>query len=103
MFVQEDDRFMIRPSGKAILFGHILLVDGKSVRIEFFDCTSGWGYPVVTIEAEEDEGYSPFDSYRGLRKTRHACDMRTLRLHSIRKLYFLLRQISDRTFEQFIG
>lgn len=106
MFVQEDDRFMIRPSEKAILFGHILLVDRKSVRIEFFDCTSGWGDPVVTIEAEEDEGYSPFDSYE-----RAAKKLAILLAQSMRNSSFTFdsesstsyfNQISDRTFEQFI-
>ena len=106
MFVQEEDRFMIRPSEKAILFGHVLLLDRKSVRIEFFDCNSGWGEPVVTIDAEGDEGGSPFESYESAAKKLAMLLGQSMKTYSfsfdVESSASYFEEVNDRAFEQFI-
>ncbi|MDA0939942.1 MAG: hypothetical protein O2990_02965 [Bacteroidetes bacterium] len=106
MFVREDDRFMIRPSEKAQLFGHVLLLDRKNVRIEFFDCISGWGDPVVTIDAEGQEGYSPFESYESAAKKLATLLGQSLKTYSFsfdeESSVSYFKEITDRSFEQFM-
>lgn len=106
MFVQEEDRFMMRPSEKAILFGHVLLLDRKSVRIEFFDCNGGWGDPVVTIDAEGDGGDSPFVCFESAAKKLATLLGQSMKTDSFsfdeESSVSYFKEISDRSFEQFM-